>query len=99
MDGEVEERIEDYLNEQVQKFEGKIKVRQSETLLNNISLSMNQCLYMATGEWTIFLDQDDELAPHALLELAKTIAVHPDLQTENCSPLSGNASGRACGTP
>lgn len=79
MDGEVEERIEDYLNEQVQKFEGKIKVRQSETLLNNISLSMNQCLYMATGEWTIFLDQDDELAPHALLELAKTIAVHPEM--------------------
>ena len=79
MDGEISEDVENYLDEQEKKFEGKIKVRRSETLLSNISLSMNQCLYMATGEWTIFLDQDDELAPHALLELAKTIADNPDM--------------------
>ena len=79
VDGEISEDIENYLDEQTQKFEGRIKVRRSETLMNNISLSMNQCLYMATGEWAIFLDQDDELAPHALLELAKTIAVHPEM--------------------
>jgi O-antigen biosynthesis protein len=46
----------------------------------HISAASNTALGMATGEFVAFLDHDDELRPHALLEMAEAIEEYPDLQ-------------------
>jgi|GEM_PF-1637774 len=43
----------------------------------HISAASNSALEIATGEYTGFLDHDDELAPHALFCVAHEIATHP----------------------
>jgi GT2 family glycosyltransferase len=45
----------------------------------HISASSNTALGMARGEFVALLDHDDELRPHALLEVAEAIAAQPDL--------------------
>ena len=45
----------------------------------HISAASNTALDMATGEFVALLDHDDELRPHALLEMAQTIAKDPSL--------------------
>ncbi|MCG6857998.1 MAG: glycosyltransferase family 2 protein [Salaquimonas sp.] len=44
----------------------------------HISEASNSALELASGQWVTFLDHDDRLTPHALLELAKAIMAHPD---------------------
>jgi GT2 family glycosyltransferase/glycosyltransferase involved in cell wall biosynthesis len=44
----------------------------------NISLATNSAAALATGEFLVFLDQDDELAPDALGEIALALAKQPD---------------------
>jgi GT2 family glycosyltransferase/glycosyltransferase involved in cell wall biosynthesis len=44
----------------------------------HISHASNSALGLATGEFTALLDHDDELAPHALYEVAWLLDVHPD---------------------
>jgi len=44
----------------------------------HISHASNSALGLATGEFTALLDHDDELAPHALYEVASLLDVHPD---------------------
>lgn len=46
---------------------------------SHISVASNRALDIATGEFFGLLDHDDVLAPHALLEVAKLINRHPDL--------------------
>ena len=46
-------------------------------LNGHIAACTNTALALATGEWVVFLDQDDRLAPHALAELADAITQHP----------------------
>jgi len=43
----------------------------------NISKATNSALDLATGEYAAFLDHDDELAPHALYHVAKSIVDDP----------------------
>lgn len=43
-----------------------------------ISEATNQCLKMTKGEYVAFLDHDDELAPHALLEVVREINRHKE---------------------
>jgi len=44
----------------------------------HISASSNSALELATGTFTALLDHDDELSPHALTEVVRALAVHPD---------------------
>ena len=44
----------------------------------NISLATNSAAELATGDFLLFLDQDDELAPDALGEIALALAAAPD---------------------
>jgi len=44
----------------------------------NISLASNSALDLAKGAYVAFLDHDDMLAPHALLEIVKVINHTPD---------------------
>ncbi|EFF26082.1 glycosyl transferase, group 2 family protein [Enterococcus faecium E1679] len=45
----------------------------------HISLATNSALEMAEGEFIALLDNDDELPPFALYEVAKVLNVHPEL--------------------
>ena len=45
----------------------------------HISAASNTALEMATGEFIALLDHDDELRPHALLEVAEVVVENPDL--------------------
>ncbi|MDG1173573.1 MAG: glycosyltransferase, partial [Opitutales bacterium] len=44
----------------------------------HISVASNSALKLTTGEFVAFLDHDDELRPHALLEVAKVIIQNPE---------------------
>jgi GT2 family glycosyltransferase len=50
------------------------------TVNGHISEASNTALELATGDFIGLLDHDDELRPHALLEMAETISAQPDLQ-------------------
>ena len=43
-------------------------------------MASNSALKLATGEFVAFLDHDDELRPHSLLEVAKVINRNPNAQ-------------------
>lgn len=45
----------------------------------HISAASNSALKLATGSFIALLDHDDELPPHALYYVAKSIGVHPDV--------------------
>lgn len=44
----------------------------------HISRASNSALELATGAFTALLDHDDELAPHALADVVRTLARRPD---------------------
>lgn len=44
----------------------------------HISVASNSAIKLATGQFVAFMDHDDELRPHSLLEVAKVINQHPD---------------------
>lgn len=46
----------------------------------HISEASNSALAVAEGEFVALLDHDDELRPHALLEMAEAIVARPDLE-------------------
>ena len=45
----------------------------------HISRATNSALAEATGDYVALMDNDDEISPHALFEVAKTINEHPDV--------------------
>ena len=47
------------------------------TANGHISAASNSALELATGEFTALLDHDDELAPHALAEIARAVTARP----------------------
>lgn len=46
----------------------------------HISAATNSALALATGEFIALLDQDDQLAPHALSVMVEELREHPDTQ-------------------
>jgi len=67
--------IKNILNEYAAK-DKRIKIVFRETN-GHISAASNSALRLANGEFCAFLDHDDELAPHALVELATAIVENP----------------------
>jgi len=53
-------------------------VRRAEN--GHISRASNSALEIATGDYIALLDHDDELRPHALLEMAEAIVADPSLE-------------------
>lgn len=45
---------------------------------DGIAANTNVAAHRATGEWLVFLDHDDELAPHALAAVASAVEAHPE---------------------
>ncbi|MBI3519313.1 MAG: glycosyltransferase family 2 protein [Bacteroidetes bacterium] len=71
-DDEVKEVIEEY-----RKKYSNIKVVY-RTENGHISKASNSAIELATGEYTLLLDQDDELKENALFEIVKLINQKPD---------------------
>lgn len=71
-DPTVKKILEDYA-----RRDSRIKVRFREQN-GHISIASNTALRQATGTYVGFLDQDDKLAPHALLEVIRLLQDHPD---------------------
>jgi GT2 family glycosyltransferase len=46
----------------------------------HISAASNTAIELATGEWTVLFDNDDELSEHALYCVAQEINDHPDVR-------------------
>ena len=59
------------------KGDPRIKIRYGTRNLH-ISAASNEALVLATGDFVALLDHDDELAPQALLEVAKALDARPD---------------------
>lgn len=57
----------------------KIKVVYRETN-GHICQASNSALELATGDWVVFLDHDDTLAPHALYMMAREAMLHPEAE-------------------
>jgi len=70
-DGSTKEGIHEILKEE-SKNDKRISLTFSQKN-EGISSASNKALNLATGEFTTLLDNDDELAKNALLEVVKTI--------------------------
>ncbi len=64
--------------EEYSSREAKIKVDFRQTN-GHMSAASNSALKLATGEFTVLLDHDDELSPDALFWVAKTITDEPNV--------------------
>jgi len=73
-DGSPAEHIQPLLAE-FAAADSRIKIKILEEN-QGIAGATNAAVAMATGEFITFLDNDDELAPHALMEMAKGIREH-----------------------
>lgn len=65
----------DYLKS-IENKDPKIKVKYGTENLN-ISNATNKALEMASGEYVLFLDNDDSIAPHTLNEIALVLKANP----------------------
>ena len=54
------------------RYEGRVECVTRQTN-GGLSANRNTALHTAQGDWLLFLDQDDELLPHALEALASTV--------------------------
>ena len=73
-DGSSAEHIHPLL-EEFSAADSRIKIKILEQN-QGISGATNEAASLATGDYLAFLDNDDELAPHALMEVAKAIHEH-----------------------
>ncbi|WP_242109642.1 glycosyltransferase family 2 protein [Luteimonas aquatica] len=71
-------RVRELLRE-YERRDPRIRVAYRESN-GHISQASNSALALATGDFVGLLDHDDELRPHALLEMAEAIAGNPELQ-------------------
>ncbi|PWB56950.1 MAG: glycosyl transferase family 2 [Candidatus Methanoperedenaceae archaeon] len=69
-----------HIRETLEKYHKKDSRIKTKYLIANegISGASNEALSLATGEFTAFLDHDDELPLNALFEVAKFLQEHPD---------------------
>lgn len=70
------EAIRDYLKEQAESDQRIVVGFNSEN--KNISVTTNEAFALSSGEFVGLLDNDDELAPNALMEVVKFLNEFPD---------------------
>lgn len=58
------------------RLDPRIKLSSSETN-QGIAMASNRALALASGEFIALMDHDDEIAPHALYEIANCLNEHP----------------------
>lgn len=75
--------------------DSRIKVIFRETT-GNIVAASNSALELATGDYIALLDHDDELANHALFEVAKLINQHPNADFIYSDEDKINPDGKRC---
>lgn len=63
---------------------------------DHISAASNSALAIAQGEYIVFLDHDDMLAPHALQEIALILPKYPDAQIFFSDEDKLNEKGKRC---
>ena len=77
------EETKAFLRGYQKNYPKKIKIgtldKQSRTKIN-ISKNSNNAIDLATGEYIIFMDSDDEISPNCLLEITKAINKNPNAE-------------------
>jgi GT2 family glycosyltransferase len=74
--------VKDYLKGFRDEYPNKVKLSFLPNKLRekiNIIENSNKAIGLATGEYVVFMDCDDELSPNCLLELAKQIDENPEV--------------------
>ena len=81
-DGSTENRKETrkFLKNFQSKYPNKTKFSTIDKEGINIIENSNNALNLANGEYIVFMDCDDEISPNCLLELAKSINQHHDVE-------------------
>jgi len=81
-DGSTEhvEETREFLKEFQSEYEGKVKFSTIDVKGINIIENSNNALLLATGEYVVFMDCDDEISPNCLFELAKGINSNPKVE-------------------
>ncbi|MEF2231527.1 MAG: glycosyltransferase family 2 protein [Pseudodesulfovibrio sp.] len=74
-DASTDPEVRDYLDG-VAQLDDRISFSRRPTN-GHICAAGNTAIDMADGEWIVFLDHDDELAPHALLRVAQATGAYP----------------------
>lgn len=74
------EETRDFLKSFTKEYGEKVKFSTIDIEGINIIENSNNALSMATGEYVVFMDCDDEISSNALLELAKGVANHPEVE-------------------
>lgn len=79
-DNDSKDDIQEYLKTLSHKFQGKIKYKKSEGFLP-VTDSWNNAIEMASGEYVIFLGDDDGLVPNYFQKILPIIQAfnHPDV--------------------
>ncbi len=70
----------EFLFEFRDRYPSRVKFSTIDVKGINIIENSNNALSMATGEYVVFMDCDDEISPNCLLELAKSINVNRDVE-------------------
>jgi len=74
------EETRDFLRSFAKRYPKKVKFSTIDIEGINIIENSNNALSTATGEYVVFMDCDDEISPNALLELAKGVENHPEVE-------------------
>ncbi|MBI4890192.1 MAG: glycosyltransferase [Acidobacteria bacterium] len=93
-DGSTRQETVDYLQE-LRGSDPRIKVIREEEN-RGIAAASARAVEFSTGEWLAFLDNDDELAPDALLEVARLLQSQPELDVIYSDEDKINAAGEYC---
>ncbi len=79
--------------EELRGTDPRVRVRRLETNLG-IAGASNTCAEMASGEFLLMLDNDDVLAPDALLEVARAFDADADIEAMYCDEDKIDETGR-----
>lgn len=71
LDGEVNQEVEAYIQNMIEKDKRCIVVRNERN--EGIATASNKALVVASGEYVMLIDQDDMLAPHAVIEIVSVL--------------------------
>lgn len=75
----VDGESEDKTVARVQSFSSKLKITQLSTSKRNVSFQRNLGGTHSKGEWIIFMDADNRLAPTFLEDIFKQLEIHPEI--------------------